>query len=386
MKSIFSFTFFVIILLTQNVVFAEGSYEDSRTIIQSDANYRDLLHIYFKGTNAELTDEVVSNYIKDFYESDYNNYRQNEFEWPTIFNKHRNELASRINGANLATVYTFQTGASLGNYDFERGGFAINKNMEYLFVTKRGLSIGDGTIYPDVASKGILIFVSNINGFLTMDRNDGNAFINSRTRNGNVDRNVTLHISFSISNFSPNTGIFLIAQSNNSVSARIIKIDVYDGPKKIGELTSAASIGRRTLNGQIGMPNSTDVFHVYDFANVINSETMSQIKQKSDIINREKGIQIVFVTALTSGDLSIEDYSLQLFNTLDISTNGILYLIVISPNRYDWYLRWGGGKVIETIGGQNILNTVRNASNDFSIYRSYDEAIKSVYNALFAMF
>ena len=52
MKSIFSF--FAIIFLIQGVVFAEGSYEDSRTIIQSDANYRDLLYIYFKGTNTEL--------------------------------------------------------------------------------------------------------------------------------------------------------------------------------------------------------------------------------------------------------------------------------------------------------------------------------------------
>jgi len=265
MKSIFSV--FVLVLLTQNLVFAEGSYEDSRTIIPSNANYRELLHIYFKGTNIELTDEIVTNYIKDFYESDYNNYRQNEFEWPTILNKYRTELTSKINNTNIATVYTFQTETSLGNYNFEQGGFDVNINMEYLFVTKRGLSIGGGTVYPDVASKGILIFMNSIssNNFVKMERDKANAFITSRTRNGNVNRNVTLHISFSISNFFPDTGIFLIAQSNNSVSARIVKIDVYDGNTKIGELASKFSfpsdfIGtwkRDNFNNNLSFTSST---------------------------------------------------------------------------------------------------------------------------------
>lgn len=235
MKSIF--TFLVLFFLIQNVVFAEGGYEDSRTIIQSNANYSDLLHIFFKGTNTELTDEVVTNYMKGFYESDYNNFCQNEFEWPNALNRHRTELAIRISNANLETVYNFQTDATFGSYNFDRGGFDVNRNMEYLFLTKRGLSIGDGTAYPDVASKGILIFINSINNFFKMEKFEANAFVNSRTRNGNVDRNITLLISFNIGNFFPDTGMFFIAQMNNSISARITKIEVYDGPNKIGELT-----------------------------------------------------------------------------------------------------------------------------------------------------
>lgn len=238
MKSLFSF--FVLFLLTLNVAFSQ-SYEGNRKIIQSNANYEELLYIYYKGTKIELTEEIVTNYIKDFFESDYNKYRQNEFEWPAILTKYRSVLTSKINNANLATVYTFQTRTSLGNYNFEYEGFDVNIDMEYLFVTKRGLSIGDGTIYPDVASKGILLFINNGNNFVKMERNKANAFINSRTKNGNIDRNVTLHISFSISNFFPDTGIFLIAQLSNSVSARITKIDVYDGNTKIGELGSKFS-------------------------------------------------------------------------------------------------------------------------------------------------
>ena len=44
MKSIFSIV--VLILLSQNVVFAEGNYEDTRRISQSNVNYRDLLYVY----------------------------------------------------------------------------------------------------------------------------------------------------------------------------------------------------------------------------------------------------------------------------------------------------------------------------------------------------
>jgi hypothetical protein len=238
MKSLFSY--FVLFLLTLNVAFTQ-SYEGNRKILQSNANYEDLLYIYYKGTNTELTEVIVTNYIKDFFESDYRNYRQNEFEWPAILTKYRNILTSKINTANISAVYTFQTTANLGSYNFENEGFDVNINMEYLFVTKRGLSIGDGTIYPDVASKGILLFINNNNNFIKMEKNKANAFINSRTKNGNVDRKITLHISFSISDFFPDTGIFLIAQMSNSISARITKIDVYDGNTKIGELGSKYS-------------------------------------------------------------------------------------------------------------------------------------------------
>jgi hypothetical protein len=391
MKSILSF--FVLILLAQNVVFAGGSYEDNRKIIQSDANYRDLLHIYFKGTNTELTDEVIANYIKDFNESDYN-YRQNEFEWSAILNRNRIELTSIINNANLSTVYTFQTGVSLGNYNFERGGFDVNINMEYLFLTKRGLSIGDGTTYPDVASKGILIFINDINNynFFRMERNEANAFINSRTKNGNVDRNITLKVSFSISNFFPNTGIFLIAQTNNSVSARITKIDVYNDNTKIGELTSAimeTMYKRKSLNEQIGISDSTDVFYIYDFANVLNNETKKHITGKNESLNKEKDVHFIIETVTTTGDINMEDYSLQMWNIWigDASnSNALLFIIRIMPTRWDWQLRWGNGSTIRNIGGENILNTIRRFDSGYFNNGRYEEGIISIHDAIFNMF
>ena len=238
MKSIFSIV--VLILLSQNVVFAEGNYEDTRRISQSNVNYRDLLYVYYKGTKTELTDEILTNYINDFYEDDYKNHRQNEFEWPAVINKHRTELTSKINEANLSTVYTFQTGASFGTYNFEKEGFDVGIDMEYLFVARNGLSVEQGRVDTDLNSKAILIFVNDINSynFFKIERNKANALVNSRTSNGNVNRNITLHISFTINNFFPDVGLFLIAQMNNSISARITKIDIYDGPNKIGELSS----------------------------------------------------------------------------------------------------------------------------------------------------
>jgi hypothetical protein len=371
-----------LVFLTMNVIFAEGNQEANRTIIQGNANYRELLHVFYKGTRINLTDEVVINYIKDFYENDYN-YRQNEFEWPSIMDKRRSELASSVSNANLTNTYTFQTGARLGNYNFDRGGFDVSINMEYLFLTKRGLSVGDGTIYPDVASKGILIFINSINGFnfVKMDRNEANAFINSRTKNGSVDRNITLHISFGIDNFFPDTGIFLIAQSNNSVSARITKVDVYDGPKKIGELVQRPTISLEKASSEI---------YINDLSGLLAPETVKNIAEKGKSFLFNEGVHLAFAITSTTENKIIDDYSLDLYYKLNVgkesNDNGILFVLLISSEYSNWYLRWGNGSVIQAVGGENILNTVRRLGGDFSIYSTWDIAIMTIYNGIMNMF
>jgi hypothetical protein len=388
MKSIFSFI--VLISLSLNVVFAGGDQEaDNRTIRQSDANYRDLLCLFYKGTNTELTEEIVTNYIRDFSESDYN-YRQNEFEWPAVLERHRTELASRINNANLSAEYTFQTGSSLGNYNFDLGGFDVGFNIEYLFLRKRGLSIGEGSGYTELNSKAILIFLSNPNNynFLSMDRDRANALINSRTRDGNVNRNITLHISFNISNFFPDTGIFLIAQMSNSVSARITKIDVYDGDTKIGELTPKTPVSRPSIE-QPSEQSSRPVFYVNDSAESLSSETITYINEKSASINSEKGVHFIIATVTTTGDLSVEDYALQRWYEWigsAANSNAVLFLIKIMPTRWDWQLYWGNGNVISAIGGENILNTIQRVDRTNLDLRRYDAGIKAIYDAMFDMF
>jgi len=251
-KSNKSLLFVILIFVFSVNVFAEGQIDDSPSGLVLNAhngstylpqNHDDLLYVYYKGTNTELSDSIVANYIHDYYESDYTNNRQNEFRWSAVLNKYRNHLASRINAVDLSTTYSFRTEASFATYNFDLGGFDVGNNIEYLFVDRRGLTINAGRTDTGLSSKGILIFMNNISGynFLRMDRNEANALVDSRTRNGNVNRNITLHIFFNIVNFFPNTGIFLIAQMNNSISASILKIDVYDGTKKIGELSSKAT-------------------------------------------------------------------------------------------------------------------------------------------------
>ena len=390
MKLIFSF--FILFLLSQGVVFANGSQEVHRTISRSNANYRELLYIFYRGTNTELTDQIVTNYIRDFYESDFRNFRQNEFEWPVIFDRHRSQLASRIIGADVSRQFYFETRANLGNYNFELGGFDVRTNIEYLFVDRRGLSVAQGTVHPEANSRAILIFLHNVSNlnFFQIGRDEANAFITSRTRGGNVDRNVTLRIHFSIHNFFPDTGIFLIAQMNNSISARILRIDVYDGQNKIGELTSRDLVIRQSQPMQIPpIPRPRPIFFVNDSANVLTAGTIQHMNERSEALHTEKGVQLIFSTIATTGLLNLEDYSLQMWRTLTggaSNSNAILFVLRITPERGDWWIRWGGGSIIQAVGGENILDTTRRYGNDFSVYRSWDEGIRTIYDAIAAMF
>jgi uncharacterized protein (TIGR02145 family) len=200
--------------------------------------YQDMLHVYYKGADVQLNDQVVTNYIADFYESDYKSFRQNEFQWPGVLNKHRTQLASRVQSADLSKRYSIPVNVNLGSYNFEKGGFDVRLRIGYLFVTKQGCTIEGGSTHTGLNSRAMLIFLEDIEeyNFLKMDKNAANAFVVSRTKDGNVNRGVTMNVSFSISNFRPNTGIFFIAQQSNSITGRVSSVVVYNGQNKMGEL------------------------------------------------------------------------------------------------------------------------------------------------------
>ena len=136
------------------------------------------------------------------------------------------------------------------------------------------------------------------------------------------------------------------------------------------------------------IPTKTNLLYVNDFANVISEANRKHMSDRSIVLNRNKNVQIIFTTVTNTGTLSMEDYSIQMWQSWigDANSNSVLFIIRITSNRFDWQLRWGNGNIIRNIGGDNILNTVRRVGNDFSIYRSYNEGIKIIYDAIHDMF
>jgi len=168
---------------------------------------------------------------------------------------------------------------------------------------------------------------------------------------------------------------------NGSITIKLVNGDLV--------ISNDSGYGENNWNGTWKNAIVSTVY-INDFANVLSPETIKYISEKSKTLFLEKSVHIVFVTISSAENKVLDDYSLELFDTWNIgkaaNNNGILFVIAISSDRYNWYLRWGNGRTIQTVGGENILNTVRRIGNDFSIYRSWDEAIKALYNGIIDMF
>jgi ABC-type glycerol-3-phosphate transport system substrate-binding protein len=242
--------FLFIWLLTSALLFSQAR--------PSIANHENLFYSYFRGTNRELTNEIITNFIRDYSPAEYRNNHQNEFAWRDIINRSRTQISSRIANVNLSTEYYFDMTINLPNYDFDREGFPVRISDSYLCFNRDGFSFGPPTvnIFSDVGpySRHIILFLGNISSYDIYKLNSvaANAFLRSRTRNGNVDRRVTLRVYFEINNFSPNTAGILIAQTNFTVAGQITRIEVYDGQNRIGELSRREGIVVWSFTDELG--------------------------------------------------------------------------------------------------------------------------------------
>ena len=159
-----------------NLLFAQSN--------QSQINYETMFYIYMKGTNTDLSNQIITNFIRDYHPSIYRSSHSNEFEWHDILDNHRVVISSKTTAIDLTSEYFLITGIELGNYDFDLEGFTVIINEGTYIPFYGAEQPGSLSSY----SKPIALFLSYFNEYnlLKMSRNDGNAFLRARTRNNNT--------------------------------------------------------------------------------------------------------------------------------------------------------------------------------------------------------
>lgn len=231
------FTALVVSLLMVGALFAQVKALDK------DNGY----FIYFKGSNTKITEEEYLNYAKVVEAETYRKYRNDEFEWDEQFTLIKQKLDDSIKNADLDSTYTIVTSVEFGDYDFTNEGFPV--------------TIGEGTFFPirgfynDYDATRESLFRKSLGfkldsfdkyNFFAMPKAEAKTFLQGRkARNGSVDREITLQITYKIAAFdSKEYNSFKdLALSNNylPIVGIIETIEVYDSSdsrnvKKIGEL------------------------------------------------------------------------------------------------------------------------------------------------------
>lgn len=94
-------------------------------------------------------------------------------------------------------------------------------------------------------------------------------------------------------------------------------------------------------------PEQRASVYVYDSADVISSEIEDDINRRADALYAMCGAQIITVCVTTTGDMPIDKYTAELFNTWKIGSvqrnNGML-LIMATEDREYWILQGNGIK------------------------------------------
>ena len=231
------FTAVVVSLLVSGAVFAQ-----SKMLDKSDAFY-----VYLKGSKTVLSEKDQLDYAKTFESDIYNKYKNDEFEWDEQFSNIKDSLKTKVENADMDSVYSISTSVQFGDYNFANEGFNV--------------TIGEGTFFPfdrfenwfylergSIFQKRMALKLDSFEkyNFIGMPKAEAKTFLQSRKDSyGNVNREVTVQIKYKLASFdSAEYKSFKdLALSNNYLPlVEIIEsIDVYDTSnrnniKKIGEL------------------------------------------------------------------------------------------------------------------------------------------------------
>lgn len=145
---------------------------------------------------------------------------------------------------------------------------------------------------------------------------------------------------------------------------------------------SSCSFGKKT-----GVPDQTDVFYVYDEANVLDTETKTYIVGKNVDLYNKCGGQIVVACVKTTGNYDIKDYAYAMFNKWKIGSadknNGVLILLSIEEDDY-WVLQGNGLENLLQSGTLKLM--LNDYLEPYFAKKQYDKGVRSLFDALIEKF
>jgi uncharacterized protein len=131
------------------------------------------------------------------------------------------------------------------------------------------------------------------------------------------------------------------------------------------------------------IPEPTESFYVADYANVLSSNTIDEIVEKSSLLYEQTGAQIVVVTVDFLGGTPIDTYAHQLFNNWGIGSseknNGVLLLLAIGEE--DYFCLQGSGlqNVLTSAEWDELLEDY--LKDDFAA-EDYDAGVRKTFDAI----
>ena len=183
--------------------------------------------------------------------------------------------------------------------------------------------------------------------------------INIKNKNGNLNMNTKIFISFII--------ILLFSIFIISVISTITK-KTDNNVKSVNEYSP------------------TSDFYVNDFANILSDDTKSKIMNNSLQINQDTTAQVVVVTVDSIGNNSIEEFANTLFNNWKIGqkdkNNGVLLIIAKKERKIKIEVGYGLEGAINDAKAGRILDSyavpyLKNDDYDTGVLKTVD-ALKSV--------
>ena len=141
---------------------------------------------------------------------------------------------------------------------------------------------------------------------------------------------------------------------------------------------SSCSFGKRS-----NVPDQTDVFYVYDEANVLDTETKTYIVGKNVDLYEKCGGQIVVACVNTTGNYDIKDYAYAMFNKWKIGSadknNGVLILLSIDEDDY-WVLQGNGLENLLQSGTLKLM--LNDYLEPYFAKKQYDKGVRALFDAL----
>lgn len=176
----------LISLFTMMVIFAE------------QVEYWPNVYKYFKDTKVEITNDIAIDYMILTAKSDYNKYKNDEFEWASIVKKYKTLLEEKIATNDISNkTFTIVTGADFGQYNSEKQGYEITLKNGTFFPVGNSYELyqqsKDSFQQIGFVPKGFSEY-----NIIPMELEKAKKFLESRkNKYGNIDRSVKLLINFS---------------------------------------------------------------------------------------------------------------------------------------------------------------------------------------------
>ncbi len=145
MKKILIFVSAVIFLSFSQYALADKA--DRKEKKYFEPTYKNFAKTYWRFSKLEIEDDTAIDNFMKITECDlYNEYLHNEFEWGSIRQSTRNFIQTNIK--KFPNHYAFMQPISLGDYDFQKGGFSVAS--EHALKGAKRLEITSDKVYANV--------------------------------------------------------------------------------------------------------------------------------------------------------------------------------------------------------------------------------------------